>query len=224
MQVILLERVERLGQMGDVVTVKPGFARNFLLPKNKALRATKDNLAYFETRKTQFETVNIERRGEAEGIGKKMDGEKIVVIRQAGDSGQLYGSVSARDIGEALTEKGFTTERNQIAIDRPIKTLGLTDVRIRLHPEVTVSIVVNVARSPDEAVLQEKHGGRIPTGDGDDFDDGAVEVADLLENPEEAGRLDEPEPEEVEEAAAEAGPAAGAAESTETIEVEDQIT
>lgn len=197
MQVILLERVERLGQMGDVVTVKPGFARNFLLPKNKALRATKDNLAYFETRKAQFETVNIERRGEAEAIGKKMDGVKIVVIRQAGDSGQLYGSVSARDIGEALGEKGFTTERNQIAIDRPIKALGLTDVRIRLHPEVTVSVAVNVARSPEEAVLQEKYGGRIPSGDTDDLDE-PVDVAHLLENPEEAGRLDEPEPEEAE--------------------------
>ncbi len=219
MQVILLERVERLGQMGDVVTVKPGFARNFLLPKNKALRATKDNLAYFETRKTQFETVNIERRSEAETIGKKMDGEKIVVIRQAGDSGQLYGSVSARDISEALTEKGFTTERNQIAIDRPIKSLGLTDVRIRLHPEVTVSITVNVARSPDEAVLQEKHGGRIPTGDGDYDDDEVVEVADLLEDPESAKRLEEPKPEEVAEVETTAD-GADTADAAETIEVE----
>ena len=222
MQVILLERVEKLGQMGDVVTVKPGFARNFLLPKNKALRATKDNLAYFDTRKAQFETVNIERRGEAEAIGKKMDGVKIVVIRQAGDSGQLYGSVSARDIGEALAEKGFTTERSQIAIDRPIKALGLTDVRIRLHPEVTISIVVNVARSPDEAVLQEKYGGRIPSGDAD-YDDEPVEVARLLENPEEARRLDEPEAEEV-AASPDDRTDDAAAEAAGTIEVADDKT
>ena len=212
MQVILLERVEKLGQMGDVVTVKPGFARNFLLPKNKALRATKDNLAYFETRKTQFETVNLERRGEAESVSKKMDGVTVVIIRQAGDSGHLYGSVSARDIGEALTEKGFTVERSQIAIDRPIKALGLTEVRVRLHPEVTVSITVNVARSPDEAVLQEKHGGAIPSGDYEP--DERVEVADLLEDPEAAKRLEEPEPNADGDATAEA------VETVETVETE----
>ncbi len=195
MQVILLERVEKLGQMGDVVSVKPGFARNFLLPKKKALRATKDNLAYFESRKAQFEATNLERRSEAEAVGGKLDGVKIVVIRQAGDSGQLYGSVTARDIAETLSEEGFKVDRGQVAIDRPIKALGLSDVRIRLHPEVTVAITVNVARSADEAALQEKYGGAIPTGDMDreEEDEATVEAAELFENPEEAKALEEPE-------------------------------
>ncbi|NNG02702.1 MAG: 50S ribosomal protein L9 [Inquilinus sp.] len=163
MQVILLERIERLGLMGDVVTVKPGFARNFLLPKKKAMRATKDNIAYFETQKAHYEANNLERRKEAEGVGSKLDGVSIVVIRQAGDSGQLYGSVTARDIAEGLGEEGFTVDRSQVAIDRPIKLLGLTDVRIRLHAEVSVTVTVNVARSKDEAELQKEHGGAIPT-------------------------------------------------------------
>lgn len=200
MQVILLERVEKLGQMGDVVSVKPGFARNFLLPKNKALRATKDNLAYFETQKAQFEASNLERRSEAEAIGGKLDGVKIVVIRQAGDSGQLYGSVTARDIAEGLTEEGFKVDRGQVAIERPIKALGLSDVRIRLHPEVAVAVSVNVARSPDEAVLQEKYGGAIPTGDRDEeVEEETVEAAELFENPEEAKALEESEAEEADE-------------------------
>lgn len=215
MQVILLERVEKLGQMGDVVTVKPGFARNFLLPKNKAMRATKDNLAYFETRKTQFEATNLERRQEAEAIGGKLDGVKIVVIRQAGDGGQLYGSVTARDIGDGLAEKGFTVDRGQVAIDRPIKALGLSQERIRLHPEVAVSITVNVARSVDEAALQEKYGGKIPSGDFEPEE--TVEVAELLENPEEARRLEEPEADAEEGAGAEGG---GDAETIETGEKE----
>ncbi len=194
MQVILRERVEKLGQMGDVVSVKPGFARNFLLPKKKALRATKDNLAYFETRKAQFEATNLERRNEAEAVGTKLDGVKIVVIRQAGDSGQLYGSVTARDIAEALSEDGFKVDRGQVAIDRPIKALGLSDIRIRLHPEVAVAITVNVARSADEAALQEKYGGAIPTGDFDrEEEEPTVEAAELFENPEEAKALEEPE-------------------------------
>ena len=202
MQVILLERVEKLGQMGDVVSVKPGFARNFLLPKKKALRATKDNLAYFETRKAQFEANNLERRNEAEAVGGKLDGVKIVVIRQAGDSGQLYGSVTARDIAEALTEEGFKVDRGQVAIDRPIKALGLSDVRIRLHPEVTVAITVNVARSADEAALQEKYGGAIPTGDMDQEEEETVEAAELFENPEEAKALEEAAEAEASEAEA----------------------
>jgi len=195
MQVILLERIGSLGQMGDVVSVKPGFARNFLLPKKKALRATKDNLAYFEARKAQFEATNLERRSEAEAVGGKLDGVKIVVIRQAGDSGQLYGSVTARDIAETLSEEGFKVDRGQVAIDRPIKALGLSDVRIRLHPEVSVAITVNVARSADEAALQEKYGGAIPTGDMDreEEEEATVEAAELFENPEEAKALEEPE-------------------------------
>ncbi len=215
MQVILLARVEKLGQMGDVVTVKPGFARNFLLPKNKALRATKDNLAYFETRKAQFEASNLERRNEAEAIGGKLEGQKIVVIRQAGDSGQLYGSVTARDIAEGLGEEGFKVDRGQVAIERPIKVLGLSDVRIRLHPEVAVTVSVNVARSPDEAVLQEKYGGAIPSGDRDEEEEETVEAAELFENPEEAKALEEPE------ADAEAEPEAPA-EETEVIEATDE--
>jgi len=215
MQVILLERVEKLGQMGDVVTVKPGFARNFLLPKNKAMRATKDNLAYFETRKTQFEATNLERRQEAEAIGGKLDGVKIVVIRQAGDGGQLYGSVTARDIGEGLAAEGFNVDRGQVAVDRPIKALGLSQVRIRLHPEVTVSITINVARSVDEAALQEKYGGTIPSGDMEREE--TVEAAELLENPEEARRLEEPEADAEEDAGAEGG---GDAETVETGEKE----
>ena len=225
MQVILLERVEKLGQMGDVVTVKPGFARNFLLPKNKALRATKDNLTYFETRKAQFEASNLERRAEAEAVGKKLDGTKIVVIRQAGDSGQLYGSVTARDIAEGLKEEGFTVERTQVAIERPIKLLGLTDVRIRLHPEVSVAVSVNVARSVDEAALQEKYGGAIPSGDRDE-DEETVEVSELLEDPEAARRLEEPEPEAADEAAAEAAteaaPEAAPEADQELTEVADE--
>ena len=163
MQVILLERIERLGLMGDVVTVKPGFARNFLLPKKKAMRATKDNIAYFEAQKAHYEANNLERRKEAEAIGAKLDGVSIVVIRQAGDSGQLYGSVTARDIAEGLGEEGFTVDRGQVAIDRPIKLLGLSDVRIRLHAEVIATVTVNVARSKEEAELQKEHGGAIPT-------------------------------------------------------------
>ncbi|MCP1335637.1 50S ribosomal protein L9 [Futiania mangrovi] len=154
MQVILLERVEKLGQMGDVVTVKPGFARNFLLPQGKALRATKDNTARFERERAQLEARNLELRKEAEAVAGKLDGQAFIVIRQAGDSGQLYGSVSARDVSEAATEGGFSVDRGQIILDRPIKAIGMHDVRVRLHPEVTVTVQVNVARTRDEAELQ----------------------------------------------------------------------
>ena len=214
MQVILLERVEKLGQMGDIVSVKPGFARNFLLPKKKALRATKDNLAYFETQKAQFEASNLERRSEAEAVGGKLDGVKLIVIRQAGDSGQLYGSVTARDIADGLTDEGFKVDRGQVAIERPIKALGLSDVRIRLHPEVSVTVSVNVARSADEAVLQEKYGGAIPSGDRDEEEDETVEAAELFENPEEAKALEESAAEDS-EAEAEAEAPETAAEPTE---------
>lgn len=154
MDVILLERIERLGQMGDVVKVKPGFARNFLLPQRKALRASKDNLAYFESRRADLEAQNLERRTEAEAVGRKMDGLGVVIIRQAGDTGQLYGSVASRDIVEALKGAGVTVERHQIVLDRAIKSLGVLPVRIRLHPEVVVTVSVNVARSEDEAGRQ----------------------------------------------------------------------
>ncbi len=161
MEVILLERIERLGQMGDVVSVKAGFARNYLLPQKKALRATDENRSYFEQQRAQLETQNLERKGEAEAVSEKMDGVRIVVIRAAGETGQLYGSVSARDIATALTDNGYTADRSQIAIARPIKTLGLFDVDVRLHPEVSVSVTVNVARSEEEAELQAERGGMI---------------------------------------------------------------
>ncbi len=160
MDVILLERIEKLGQMGDVVAVKPGFARNYLLPQKKALRATKGNMSLFETQRAQLEAENLSRKDEAESVAGKMEGAAIVVIRQAGDAGHLYGSVSARDISEGLTEAGFTVDRRQVTIDRPIKNIGLHDVRLVLHPEVSVTVSVNVARSQDEAVVQAERAAR----------------------------------------------------------------
>lgn len=151
MEVILLERIEKLGQMGDVVKVKPGFARNFLLPKGKALRANKDNLAYFEKQRVQLEAINLKRREEAQAVADKMEGLKILMVRQAGEGGQLYGSVSGRDVAEAVKAAGFSILRNQVALDTPIKTLGAYQVRLSLHPEVAVTITVTVARSQEEA-------------------------------------------------------------------------
>lgn len=153
-ELILLERVEKLGQMGQHVNVKPGFARNYLLPQKKALRATKENLAYFESRRAQLEANNLERKGEAAEIGGKLEGLSVVIVRQAGESGQLYGSVSARDIADAATAGGFTIEKRQVVLDRPIKSLGLHPVRIVLHPEVSVTITANVAQSAEEAAMQ----------------------------------------------------------------------
>ena len=158
MEVILLERIENLGQMGDVVKVRPGFARNYLLPQGKALRSNKENLAIFEQQRAQLEADNLKRRTEAEAVAKKLDGTSIVIIRQAGDSGQLYGSVSSRDISEAVTESGTTISRNQVVLDRPIKMLGLHEIRLRLHPEVSVHVTINVARSEAEAEMQAKSG------------------------------------------------------------------
>ena len=154
MQVILLERIGRLGQMGDVVTVKDGFARNFLLPQGKALRATKANRERFEKERAQLEARNLELKSEAGAVADKLQGKSFIIIRQAGDSGQLYGSVTTRDISAAVTEGGFSIERRQVMLDRPIKTLGLHDVRIGLHAEVEPHVSINVARSPDEAARQ----------------------------------------------------------------------
>jgi large subunit ribosomal protein L9 len=159
MDVILLERIERLGQIGDVVKVKPGFARNFLLPTKKALRATDENKKRFEAQRAQIEANNLKRRQEAEKISDKVDGLKVVIIRQASETGILFGSVSTRDIAEGVTKAGFTIDRAQVKLDKPIKTLGLHDVRVALHPEVTVKVVANVAKSEDEAAAQEKAGG-----------------------------------------------------------------
>jgi large subunit ribosomal protein L9 len=153
-EVVLLERVEKLGQMGQVVNVKPGFARNYLLPQKKALRATKENLAYFDSQRVQLEAVNLQRRTEAAEVGGKLDGLSVVLIRQAGESGQLYGSVSARDIADAVTAAGFTVERRQIVLERPIKNLGMHPLRVALHPEVAVNITANIAQSAEEARMQ----------------------------------------------------------------------
>jgi large subunit ribosomal protein L9 len=153
-ELILLERVEKLGQMGQVVKVKPGFARNYLLPQKKALRATKENLAYFDTQRAQLEVNNLKRKGEAEEVGTKIEGLTVVLVRQAGESGQLYGSVSSRDISDAVTAAGFTVDRQQVVLERPIKTLGIHPLRVALHPEVSVAIRVNVAQSEEEARMQ----------------------------------------------------------------------
>ena len=154
MEVILLERVERLGQMGDVVRVKPGYARNFLLPRKKALRKTKDNLAAFEGRRAELEALNLKRRSEAEAVAKKTDGMSVILLRQASDTGQLYGSVRPRDVADAIIAQGVKIERAQVKLDIPIKTLGLRKLRVNLHPEVSIAIIVNVARSEAEAKLQ----------------------------------------------------------------------
>ena len=154
MQVILLERIGRLGQMGDVVTVKDGFARNFLLPQGKALRATKANREHFEKERSQLEARNLELKSEASAVAAKLQGRSFIVLRQAGDSGQLYGSVATRDIAAVVTEGGFSIERRQVLLDRPIKALGLHDVRIGLHAEVEPHVTINVARSADEAARQ----------------------------------------------------------------------
>jgi large subunit ribosomal protein L9 len=154
MEVILLERIEKLGAIGDVVKVKNGFARNFLLPNNKALRANEANRKVFEANRERIEAQNAERRTVAEKDSKTIDGVTVQLIRQASNTGQLYGSVSARDLTEALEAEGHKIAKNQIVLDRPIKSIGLQDVRIALHPEVSVTIRVNVARSPEEAELQ----------------------------------------------------------------------
>jgi len=154
MELILLQRVEKLGQMGEVVRVKPGYARNYLLPQKKALRATKANLASFEGQRAQLEAQNLRRREEAERLLERMEGLTVVIIRQAGESGSLYGSVSARDIADACTASGLTVNRSQVVLEQPIKTLGLTRVRVVLHPEVSLQVTANVARSAEEAERQ----------------------------------------------------------------------
>jgi large subunit ribosomal protein L9 len=165
MDVILLERVEKLGQMGQVVKVRPGFARNFLLPQKKALRATKANLAVFEKQRANLEAANLKAREEATYVAGKMKGVAVVVIRQAGETGILYGSVSARDVADGVVAQGYKIDRQQVAIDKPIKTLGLFDVRVVLHPEVVVGVKVNVARSQEEANIQAQRGGMVNAAD-----------------------------------------------------------
>ncbi len=179
MQIVLLERVEKLGQMGDVVNVKPGFARNFLLPRGKALRATKANIAQFEGQRAQLEARNLERRTEAASVAQKLDGQTFVILRQAGETGLLYGSVNTRDIAAAVTEGGFTANRNQIVLDTPIKSVGMHEVKVQLHPEVRSKVTINVARNPDEAERQARGENVAVAQDEDD----APEAEDLLEAP-----------------------------------------
>lgn len=153
---ILMQRVDKLGQMGELVKVKPGYARNYLLPQGKAIRATKANIAKFEVERVQLEALNIKRREEAERVAERMEGLSVVLIRSAGESGGLYGSVSARDIADGCIAGGLTVTRSQVLLEQPIKTLGLTNVKVELHPEVHLPIVVNVARSPEEAARQSR--------------------------------------------------------------------
>jgi len=202
MEVILLERVSKLGQIGDTVKVKDGFARNFLLPNGKALRATEANKKKFEGMKAQIEAQNLERKQEAEAVAKKVDGKSVILVRQAGETGQLYGSVSSRDIADALTKDGVSVERRQIVLNAPIKTIGLHVLPVALHPEVEVKITVNVARTPDEAERQAR--GEDLTVSRTDQEEARAE-AKL-----EAGKFFEQTPEELkpEDAAAEEGPKA----------------
>jgi large subunit ribosomal protein L9 len=201
MDVILLERIEKLGAMGDVVKVKDGHARNFLLPKGKALRANKANREKFEAERAALEARNAEQREAAKGTSSSLDGESFVILRQAGESGQLYGSVSTRDIAEAASATGVAVTRNQVMLDHPIKTIGLTDVRIALHPEVIVTVSINVARTADEAEAQAR--GEDLTGTASEREE-ARQAAEELFAAEEA---------EVEEAGEQAGEEAEAAEA-----------
>lgn len=191
MDVILLERVARLGQMGDTVKVKDGFARNFLLPKGKALRANEANKKKFEGQRAQLEARNLERKSEAQQIADTLDGKSFVAVRSAGETGQLYGSVSTRDIADLLTAEGFSIDRNQVELNHPIKTIGLTNVAIALHPEVEVTITLNIARSTDEAERQAQ-GETLTTAEaiyGDDINDNAR--PDNFFDPNEMGEGDE---------------------------------
>jgi large subunit ribosomal protein L9 len=191
MEIILLERVEKLGQMGDVVSVKPGYARNYLLPQGKALRANKINLEKFETEKSQREADNLARRSDAETEAAKMEGLAVSMVRAASEMGQLFGSVTSRDISDAVTEAGFTISRAQVVMEKSIKTLGLHDTRIRLHPEVTVTVKVNVARSLDEAETQLRTGVAV-TGLIDDDDDDIVEEVTIEAAPATEAAGDDP--------------------------------
>lgn len=203
MDIILLERIEKLGQMGDVVKVKAGFARNYLLPHKKALRATKENLAYFSTQRQQLEAENIKHRDEAQKVADKLNGLKVVVIRSAGDTGQLYGSVNARDIANAVTEAGFTVQRSQVVMERPVKALGLFDLRVRLHPEVAATITVNVARSEDEAAEQQRLGHAIIAGELEEADEERARAeAEAMFEPEAIDRANAESEEAAKEAAA----------------------
>ena len=217
MQVILLERIGKLGQMGEVVTVKDGFARNYLLPQGKALRATKKNMSHFENERATLEAHNLERKTEADALAVKIDGQSFIVIRQAGDSGQLYGSVSTRDVATTITEAGIEVARQQIQLDRPIKILGLHPVRIALHPEVEITVTVNVARSDDEAERQARGEDVSAMGDEPlDDDEDAISVEEVFEDEEIAREVQEELKED------EAADEDGAEEASESSEDDDE--
>ena len=213
MKIILLERIAKLGQMGDEVTVKDGYARNFLLPKGKALRSTKANAARFEVERAQLEARNLERKTEAEAVAEKLDGNAYVAIRSAGETGQLYGSVAARDITATLEENGFTVSRNQIELTAPIKTIGMHDVRIILHPEVDASISINVARSDEEAERQAS-GEDLTQRDAFDDDDDVVAQDDAFENEEDAPEAEDGDDDDASEEVASADTEAATDEET----------
>jgi large subunit ribosomal protein L9 len=182
MEVILLERVPNLGQLGQIVNVKPGYARNFLLPTKRALRATKENLAYFERQKSVIEQTNAERRQSATVQGTKVDGASVVIVRQAAESGQLYGSVTARDIADAISAQGTPVDRNHVVLNQAIKTLGLFSITVALHPEVSVKVTVNIARSEEEAKTQATRGeALIGRADDDDEDEAPVAASEATE-------------------------------------------
>jgi len=179
MEVILLERVAKLGQMGETVKVRDGYARNFLRARGKALRATEENKGRFAAQRAQLEARNLERRSEAQKVGEKLDGQSFTIIRQAGESGVLYGSVSTRDLAELMTDRGFSVNRDQVALNQPIKNLGLHKVPVALHPEVEVTVTINIARSPEEAERQAR-GESVTTRDELDLDDLGLEVGAAL--------------------------------------------
>ena len=220
MDIILLERIENLGQMGDLVTVKPGYARNYLLPQGKALRATAENKARFETERAQLEAENLARKSEAEAVAKKMEGLSITLIRAASEMGQLYGSASSRDIANAVSEAGFTISRNQVDLNTSMKTLGLFDMRVNLHPEVAVEIKVNIARSDDEAAEQLRLGRAIISDIAEREREEAAEAARAA-----ADRIAAQEAEEEDTTNADAGEdtdeAAGEAEAAEESNTEE---
>ena len=224
MDVILLERIAKLGQMGDTVTVKDGYARNFLLPQGKALRANKANMAHFESQRAHLEARNLERKNEAEAVSEKLSGNTYVAVRSAGETGQLYGSVAARDIVAILEEEGFSVGRSQIELRAPIKIIGLHNVIIALHPEVEAEITMNVARSEDEAVRQaagEDLTSRDAFDDDDEAEEDELNIEDIFDNPEDVDLeavdgSDDAEEAPAEEAAAEDEAAADDAEEAKS--------
>ena len=219
MEIILLERIVNLGQMGDLVTVKPGYARNYLLPQGKALRATKENRERFDNERSQLEADNLNRKGEAEKVAEKMKDLSVSLIRAASEMGQLYGSATARDISDAVSEKGFTINRNQIDLNTAIKTLGLFPVRVALHPEVFVEVTVNIARSADEAAEQIKLGRAIVSDVAERERMEAAEAAKAAEQ-----RMAELDAEETENTTGLDAPAASESENTAQADASDEET